>query len=108
MSRPHEAQYIQFMRKNKGRQEVNLTYEEFLYFTTFLQCHYCGVRLNWNKVGRYNLDRMDNDEGYNFKNIVPCCTDCNRGKGSIYSYAEWVVMTIALRKYRRQLGRPIL
>lgn len=57
-------------------------------------CHYCNASPSsntkiWNRNGSnlrevylYNgIDRINNDEGYNPQNCVPCCGRCNFGKG---------------------------
>jgi hypothetical protein len=60
-----------------------LTYEEFL---TFWQqpCSYCGVA-----IATVGLDRVDSSRGYELKNLIPCCGDCNRGK-SDQTEAEFI------------------
>ncbi len=58
-------------------------------FALFAQdCHYCGglpVPLN-------GIDRIDSSVGYTVSNTVPCCTDCNYGKGDLAqrSFLSWV------------------
>lgn len=42
---------------------------------------------------RYNLDRIDNNKGYIFSNLVVCCWRCNNSKGNRYSFEEWFGMT---------------
>ncbi len=72
------------------KRDVNfsLTYESF---TKCIQknCNYCSVSpyqkaKGWKTTTKtllYNgLDRINNDEGYDFFNIVPCCGICNRMK----------------------------
>ena len=40
-------------------------------------CHYCGVEIEVT-----GLDRKDNNKGYIPGNVVPCCWDCNKKKGT--------------------------
>jgi hypothetical protein len=49
----------------------------FKQFMSFWQkpCHYCG-----GKIETIGLDRINNSLGYSIKNIVSCCTTCNRAK----------------------------
>ena len=41
-------------------------------------CSYCG-----DEIETIGLDRVDNKQGYNIENIVPCCFPCNRMKGTM-------------------------
>ena len=34
------------------------------------------------------IDRADNDKGYIFNNVVPCCFLCNKIKGSFFNVEE--------------------
>jgi len=60
-------------------------------------CHYCGlppsnvIRFKTPYEGAYyygGIDRVNNDLGYSEKNILPCCSDCNRAKSN-RSYSEF-------------------
>lgn len=101
--RPFEHLYNLLVKRNEGL-GVPLTYEEFLLFTEMQECSYCGALLKWNpfnnvKGGRaYNLDRKDPRGGYTADNVVTCCFRCNRGKGNLFTFEEWTVMTKALRE----------
>lgn len=66
-------------------------------------CHYCDSSLE--KHAGSGIDRIDNDKGYTLENSVACCSDCNAGKGEIYSYEEWKTMIKALIKFRKKNGR---
>jgi len=83
-----------------------LTYEEFLAFTEQGACHYCGSPVMWNEVTvqkgprGHNLDRIDNERGYEPGNLVVCCWECNNGRGAKYTHEEWTVMVHALVQYR--------
>lgn len=54
-------------------------------------CYYCGLigsntRHYRGTVVRFNgIDREDNSRGYVLGNCVPCCAQCNRGKGTMSS-----------------------
>jgi hypothetical protein len=65
-------------------------------------CHYCNSSLE-KHIGS-GIDRKNNSIGYTLDNSVPCCTDCNLGKGEHYSYEEWKVMVNALLEYRKENG----
>ena len=63
----------------------DLTYDEFIKLTQ-LDCYYCNKSASEssyqtsprNEIIRYNgVDRIDNSQGYNLKNCVTCCKQCN-------------------------------
>lgn len=93
--RPYESLYNTFVDANKGRYQVDLTYEEFREFTKHDRCHYCDAKITWAEYNRnangyrYNLDRKDNTLGYSKDNLVACCLRCNYGKGFSFSYEQW-------------------
>jgi len=106
--KPFEALYNNFVSLSKKRcLSVEMTYEEFLHFTSILNCHYCGEPVHWAKcstAGRaYNLDRIDNDKGYSLGNCVVACCRCNMSRGNRFSYHEWLLMTAPLRMARECL-----
>lgn len=47
-------------------------------------CAYCG-ETDWTKLG---CDRIDNSKPHTEDNVVPCCWDCNRKKGTM-SFEEF-------------------
>lgn len=55
----------------------DLTYEQFLTFQN-KNCFYCNTPLE-----KISLDRDNNNLGYIFENLIPCCTQCNFLKGKI-------------------------
>jgi len=63
-------------------------------------CYYCSKDL----YGEYGVgvDRIDNSKGYIFTNLLPCCSDCNKGRNQYFTVAEFKVMVNALLKYRKQ------
>ena len=57
-------------------------------FTKTNSCAYCGEPVEWQeyssryeKNGKYNLDRINNKQGYIKNNCVVCCGACNFLKG---------------------------
>lgn len=78
---------------------LKLTYEEFLKYTDITNCEYCLNPVKWTKYNlikngyRYNLDRKNNEKGYEKDNLVVCCWKCNNSKGNRYTYEEWYGMT---------------
>lgn len=78
----------------------------------FSACHYCGTK-GGNTIRRkdrdgtptrYNgIDRMDNSRGYVAGNVVPCCGQCNRAKGTL-TYEAFTGWVDALVRHRSQLA----
>jgi len=96
--------------KNSNR-SCELTYEEFLTFTTIKVCCYCGVAIEWvphhhNEYGCYHLDRKDNALGYTKNNCVVCCSLCNMVKGKTLSHEEMMLLQDGLWKIQK-LRKPI-
>jgi len=91
--------------KRKKQKDFNLSFEEFLIFTTIHHCHYCNDNIKWIKhtgqgQHRYNLDRKNSDGGYEFDNLVVCCKRCNFMKNDKFSYEEFLEVVKLLDKIR--------
>lgn len=69
------------------KRDFDLTIEQFKVLTQ-QPCYYCGLtpsRICHNSHGSYiynGLDRVDSSKGYLMSNVVPCCWDCNKSKGT--------------------------
>jgi 5-methylcytosine-specific restriction endonuclease McrA len=109
--RPHEWCYNILLQSAKVRSiPVNLTYEQFMWFTTIEECHYCGEHVDWRPFGRHyttrgqskgsNLDRKDSALGYAPNNLVVACKNCNRMKNNILSYEEMLRLAPHIRAIR--------
>jgi hypothetical protein len=85
--------------------DCKLSYEQFLEFTTVHRCEYCTRPIKWKSRGGtkagHHLDRKDNSQGYSHGNCVVCCGECNRIKGSIYTYEQMRIIGRALALVRR-------
>lgn len=85
--------------------EFKLSYEDFISFTKFKKCSYCGGKITWIKYGkkaiRYNLDRKDNTVGYLKDNCTPCCWACNDLKGNRLTYEEMEILSGGLNLIRK-------
>lgn len=97
--KPFEWLYTHLLWSAKNSKRIcKLTYEEFVEFTKIENCHYCGTPIEWRKhqvndsVGRYNIDRKNNDLGYTKENCVVCCPLCNSVKGKILSHDEMMLL----------------
>ena len=84
--------------KKRGH-EWQLTKEQVRHLTK-QPCHYCGVEPLQSigdgfRNGAYiynGIDRVDNTKGYVIDNVVACCFDCNRSKGTqtVSEYKKWI------------------
>ena len=103
--RPYEALYNTILRLNPDK-EVELTYKEFVEFTTISQCHYCGSSVSWSEFdiikhgSNYHLDRKDNSLGYSKKNCVVCCPRCNRAKSNHFTYEQMLQIGALIKSWR--------
>jgi hypothetical protein len=111
--RPYESGYNAWTHRAKKKHSVLLTYEQFLELTKIINCHYCGCEIRWteylNKTiqGRRhgsNLDRKDNDLGYDIDNVVVCCGRCNAAKNAHFTYEEWLQLSQVIRSWSKISG----
>lgn len=111
--RPFERLFNIFKRLNEHKW-VDLTYEQFSILCQVTNCHYCFKSVERSRYGSsngsgYKLDRMNNDIGYTFTNLVTCCTKCNFAKGNRYSYNEFYQMTQHFRRnFQHSETNPIM
>lgn len=64
-------------------------------------CHYCGIKPSQEYRHKrsnggfiYNgIDRVDNSKGYIVGNVVACCGNCNKAKGTmqIEEFRWWII-----------------
>ena len=97
---PLRMLYHGYMRGAKARNlKFDLTIEQFNIITQ-KKCIYCGelpnqVAPSWSEeIYIYNgIDRINSDIGYDFDNIVPCCSKCNYAKQSLSvdEFKRWVI-----------------
>lgn len=67
------GRYVDYKKSAKIKKRVfNITLTEFEKLVNN-KCYYCGEN-------GYGVDRVDNNLGYIFSNVVSCCTMCNRMK----------------------------
>lgn len=103
---PYYHLFTALNRSAKNReQECSISFDDFLSYTKIKKCHYCNGEIEWwpHQIGRghhYNLDRMDNKEGYTLENCVVCCPRCNQMKGTL-PYLEFYEFTEPVR-YSKQ------
>ena len=84
-------------RANKIKREFSISFKDWIIIIR-KGCHYCGKSL---QIGcGISLDRIDNSKGYNLKNVLPCCTRDNMGRGNRFTVKEWEVMVKAYVKYK--------
>lgn len=104
LSRPFEGRYNTLCTMAEGRCTVDLSYEEYLTFTSQLQCEYCGVFVSWVPHGTitdgHHLDRKDNTKGYSKKNCVVCCGPCNQTKSNRFTYEQMLQIGALIKSWR--------
>jgi len=71
--------------RKHNRGESTLTPEWIIDNIFSSKCVYCGES-DWHKLG---CDRKDNSLPHTEDNVVPCCFECNRKKGTM-SYDEYI------------------
>ncbi|KKN65322.1 hypothetical protein LCGC14_0483050 [marine sediment metagenome] len=99
-----EAAYNQLYHNNKRSAKLrghnwNLRKQDFKSLTQ-MQCYYCGIepsQIYHNKElnGDYlynGVDRIDNNLGYIYGNVLPCCKTCNYVKSnqSMREFQAWI------------------
>ncbi len=62
-----------------------LLFDEYVKIVKGKPCYYCGVKIGCTSGG--SLDRVNNKRGYTFRNVVVCCTICNRIK---YTFSKTI------------------
>ncbi len=80
--------------------EWTLTYEDFEDLASN-ECFYCNGILGSCKNSGSGLDRVDNDKGYEYDNLRPCCVICNKIKNNFLTMEETLVAVQAIIKCRQ-------
>jgi len=83
--------YVKRISEEKRELEYSLTkeqYDELIY----KPCYLCGFK---NSVGN-GLDRQDNNIGYTYDNVLPCCSTCNMMK-SFYNKDEFIAQMLKIK-----------
>jgi hypothetical protein len=89
--------YVYKIGAKKRGLDFNLTEKQFAELTQ-RDCYYCGAKPNnidkhRKKEYVYNgIDRVDNSKGYEIYNVVPCCKECNKRKGTstLLNSQDWI------------------
>lgn len=76
-----------FHDKEQNRGECTLTPEWIIENVFTSKCRYCGKE-DWTKLG---CDRINNDLPHTPDNVVCCCEECNKKKGTT-PYEEYIKM----------------
>jgi hypothetical protein len=90
------------LQAKKRNLKFDLSKEEFKKLIES-NCYYCGSEPSNTKIRNKNLlysgiDRINNNEGYNIYNCVPCCKICNRAKTNL-SYEEFINWINKIKKH---------
>ena len=93
-----ENKYKKTIRDCKSRKlSFEITYETFLDFLS-KPCYYCSSLV---KGYGSNLDRIDNNKGYQIDNVLPCCGICNKIRNNFLTVEEMKIAMIAVIQYRK-------
>ena len=80
----------------------SLTFEEFTVLR-LQSCQYCGFPL---PLWGHGLDRVDDFAGYSQSNVVPCCGDCNRIRGTGFTSEEMLRLGLVVREVKLARTHP--
>jgi hypothetical protein len=91
------ARFAEGKRLAKKRGIVwNITFEEFTVLR-LQACRYCGFPL---PLWGHGLDRVDDAKEYSQSNVVPCCGDCNRIRGTGFTSEEMLRLGPVVREVK--------
>jgi hypothetical protein len=84
-------------RADKKNLDFELSFKEFMLVKS-LSCYLCGKESSINHMN--GIDRLNNDDGYDIRNIQPCCASCNYMKNK-YDIHDFIrkIYTIYVKKY---------
>jgi hypothetical protein len=95
-----EKVFRQYEYKAKKRNlTLSLTLQEFEMLTG-AACHWCG---EWPSNG---IDRVDNRIGYNSRNSVPCCAECNFMKRNMLAH-KFTYRAERIAKHQESLEKKV-
>jgi hypothetical protein len=102
----HRTDYARYLSCKKSAKrrgiEFNLTETDF-YELISDECFYCDGFLGTIKGSAgHGLDRVNNDLGYHYDNLVPCCSLCNKLKNNFLSLEETLKAVEAIIKVREE------
>jgi hypothetical protein len=101
-------------RAKKRNYEYSLTRAEFSDLIK-QPCYYCGSvpkkleRADWSSRNDFlvanGIDRINSDIGYNIKNVVPCCGDCNYAKSNLKQSEFFQLIGRIYKLHVNEIGR---
>ena len=94
--------------KRSARYPIIMSYQvycDLLVYSNF-ECYYCGADIS-NSTG-HCLDRMNNKNNYNIKNVVVCCKHCNHLKGEYFSFKVFKKLVDCYKKVCKIKKKPTL
>ena len=99
---PLRTRFLQARADTKARDlEFKLTYE-FLIDLWNKDCYYC--KSNISKETGISADRIDNDKGYLYDNVLPCCGRCNKIRGDNLTVDEMQIAMNAVLSFWKEKG----
>lgn len=83
-------------RADMNKLDFEIEFEDFVDILS-ANCHYCDAETNYTR-DFMGIDRIDNEYGYIYGNIVPCCTMCNMMKYT-ETYEKFILKCDHIRYY---------
>jgi hypothetical protein len=84
-----------------------LTFDEFVILTQ-QPCYYCNYELGKPVETSAGLDRLNNELGYEPKNVVSCCELCNKLRGEYLTPEQTKVAVNAIIEYDKSHNSPYI
>lgn len=79
----------------------SLSKEEYYRILANFICYYCNNSFK-NEYAGINLDRIDNNKGYEKENVLPCCGHCNILRHTHLTIKETKIIIKLLKRLRKK------
>ena len=91
-------QHLYSSAKQRGI-ALHITLEDLMRIQDCAECFYCKGPL---PLSGHGLDRLDSRKAYTTRNVVPCCSGCNRKKGRLegigFKFPRTVQLMLELKR----------
>lgn len=93
------GKYTKLKSAAKLRDGEVISFAAYVKLVSTSRCGYCDGTL---PERGYGLDRKDTARGYTEDNVITCCDDCNRTKGDMWTYEEFLKIAEVLKDIKRR------
>lgn len=105
-AREPEARYKR-AKSDAAKKGMTFNLGQFIYIELISNpCHYCG-KITMGIETAIGLDRIDNNYGYEYMNVLPCCKTCNMIRSDKLTVEEMEVAMHAVLNFRSKLGKTV-